>query len=134
MKEELLEKRSNEAVVHLHPITQHTWPQFYACLSSIICPFCMSHHPQVGQLGQWTRSERKLTPICVKKKEDSKLETGWSPSEWVVNTKGIGLKFISLKGVFAWRGSIRKTRKMAHCAPSCYPSQAHSTFSNDSSS
>jgi hypothetical protein len=46
VKDELLEKR-NEAVVRLHLSAHHTRPQLYACLSSIICPFCISNHPPV---------------------------------------------------------------------------------------
>jgi hypothetical protein len=57
LRKENLKKRSNEAAVCLHPSTQHTWPQLSECLSSIICPFCISHH---RQLGWWTRSARKL--------------------------------------------------------------------------
>jgi hypothetical protein len=56
--EAIIEKRSNEAVVCLHLSTQHTWPQLYACLSSIVCPFCISSRPQ---LGQRTELMRKLT-------------------------------------------------------------------------
>jgi hypothetical protein len=55
-KNELIEKRSNEAVVHLHANTQHTWPHFYAYLSSILCPFCIFCHPQLGQVEQSTRN------------------------------------------------------------------------------
>jgi hypothetical protein len=36
--------------VCLHLSAQHTWPPLYACLS-IIYPFCISCHPQLGQLG-----------------------------------------------------------------------------------
>jgi hypothetical protein len=46
---ELLEKRSNEAVVCLHLSTQHTYPQPSAYLFSIVCPFCISSHPQLGR-------------------------------------------------------------------------------------
>jgi hypothetical protein len=43
--------------VRLHPSTQHTWPQLYACLS-IIWPFWVSHCPKLGQ-EEW--STWKLT-------------------------------------------------------------------------
>jgi hypothetical protein len=38
--------------MHLHLSAQQTWPQLYACLSSIICPFSVSSHPQLGQENQ----------------------------------------------------------------------------------
>jgi hypothetical protein len=62
VKEELLEKRNKEAVVHLHPSAQHTWPQLSACLY-IVCPLCISGHPHLAQLGHENRSERKLAPM-----------------------------------------------------------------------
>jgi hypothetical protein len=37
------------AVVYLHSSIQPTWPQLYVCLSFILCPFCISHCPQLGQ-------------------------------------------------------------------------------------
>jgi hypothetical protein len=43
----IIEKRSSEAVVHLHLSTQHTWPQLSVYLS-ILCPFCISCHSQLG--------------------------------------------------------------------------------------
>jgi hypothetical protein len=53
----IIEKRSNEAVVRF-------WPQLYACLS-IVCPRCISCHPQLAQLSSVVteRSERKLAPV-----------------------------------------------------------------------
>jgi hypothetical protein len=61
----IIEKRSNEAVVHLHLSPQHTWPQLYACLS-IVCPFCISHSPQLGQLSSLVTEARKslLQPLA----------------------------------------------------------------------
>jgi hypothetical protein len=54
-----IENRSNEAVVHLHLSTQHTWPQLSVCLS---CPFCISRHPQLGPVRfSSNRNKRKLT-------------------------------------------------------------------------
>jgi hypothetical protein len=35
--------------VHLQLSAQHTWSQLSACLSSIVCPFCISSHPQLGR-------------------------------------------------------------------------------------
>jgi hypothetical protein len=40
--------------VCLHLSTQHIWPQLSACLS-IVCPFCISSHPQLGQKNQGVR-------------------------------------------------------------------------------
>jgi hypothetical protein len=54
----IVEKRRNEAVVCLHPSTQHIWPQLYACLS-VVCPFCISRHPQLGQLGSVVTGARE---------------------------------------------------------------------------
>jgi hypothetical protein len=64
-----MEKRSNEAVVRLHPNAQHTWPQLYECLSSVLCPFCISSHPHLGQENRSMRKRLKdvnIGPETVK--------------------------------------------------------------------
>jgi hypothetical protein len=45
----IIEKRSNEAAVHLHLSAQHTCPQLSVYLS-IICPFCISCHLQLSPI------------------------------------------------------------------------------------
>jgi hypothetical protein len=68
----------------LHLSTQNTWSQLYACLSSIVCPFCISSH---RQLGQETRDSRKLSRIV----HDSYMGVGTSDNRNNVcsNIKGI---------------------------------------------
>jgi hypothetical protein len=48
--------------VHFHLSAQHTWSQLYACLP-IICPFCISHCPQLAQLGQKMQEREKACSI-----------------------------------------------------------------------
>jgi hypothetical protein len=67
VKEELLEKRNKEAVVHLHPSAQHTWPQLSACLSFL--------HLQRPQLGQGEPGARKFTLIDLKGEVGSCIST-----------------------------------------------------------
>jgi hypothetical protein len=54
----IIEKRSNEAVSHLHQSAQNTWPQLSVCLS-ILCPFCIFHRPQLGLLGSVVTGARE---------------------------------------------------------------------------
>jgi hypothetical protein len=57
----IIEKRRNEAVVHLHLSTQHTWPQLSISLSCIL-----SAYPIAAQLApvrfSSNRSKKKLAP------------------------------------------------------------------------
>jgi hypothetical protein len=47
--------------VCLHLSAQHTWPQLSVCPSSIVCPFCISSHPQIGAVDQ--KLARKLAIV-----------------------------------------------------------------------
>jgi hypothetical protein len=69
--------------VCLYPSTQHTWPQLYACLSSMVCPFCISSHPQLGQLGSIVAGVRK-----------SQSTNGLMPKHWAQRAKGSHLIYL----------------------------------------
>jgi hypothetical protein len=79
--------------VHLHPSTQHTSAQLYACLS-IVCPFCISHCPQLCQLGQEDKGARESSFQLTM--GNTFAFSGWSLFGWFQK------KMLPMQGIGVW--------------------------------